>query len=577
MLGSNLGKKVTADVVQDQYNQFLKQKTEGKKKTLSAEERKLAKREEMRRRGIFVKADDKDDSPTIIEKSEGDQSFLVYKLPAKPGRWKSARRSEASKNKNKRKKDKRKKEAKGPTKSEQSMKVLKDKSKKTTTSSSAATRTIPSRSTPTTTFTVPQATDTSSRDASVKSEKAKKQASSAEKIEAVPESAGSAESTPSGGQSIATSGESIDTSHRETRAAKRDKNAETPPRDKKIEAVANSGEVVAETPPRDSGMSNKKKKKHESPTVADPLRAIESEQPMSSGGSSAASDKSIAKALTIEKQPDAFDKLDDDEFEAATANAISATSEADEKQILLLAPKLLKVAKKNGSLEKCLTQEQNDALAQFFSGKKPLNSEVLAILDTALDRIIDHMQKNNCEVDAETKNLMMQRGKLKAAMMNEFLVSPQYLPQTWTAKFNKWKEEAEKQKSGINVFRVLFAYPKHKSFDDGPEDNYGNFKRKPRSLWMGLLLGPSDSKSFEETKREEICSGLFLDTKLIEGAQKEPESIKRELSSPQTLFSLEFDGDAEGGELKKDDVGELKPESGWRFDGLRITPRTFVI
>ncbi|CAI5443295.1 unnamed protein product [Caenorhabditis angaria] len=78
MLGTNVGKKVTANLVQDQYNAFLKNKDHKnvvKKPQMTAEERKMAKREEMRKRGIMVKADDKDEAPTIIEK--GDDEFVV--------------------------------------------------------------------------------------------------------------------------------------------------------------------------------------------------------------------------------------------------------------------------------------------------------------------------------------------------------------------------------------------------------------------------------------------------------------------------------------------------------------------
>lgn len=108
MLGSNLGKqtkfqanfreklfsgkKVTAGVVQDQYKQFLKNKPDEKKKTLTPEERKQAKRAEMRKRGIFVKADDPDETPTILEKIDGPSQPMVYVLPEKPTVWKTSKK-----------------------------------------------------------------------------------------------------------------------------------------------------------------------------------------------------------------------------------------------------------------------------------------------------------------------------------------------------------------------------------------------------------------------------------------------------------------------------------------------------
>lgn len=227
--------------------------------------------------------------------------------------------------------------------------------------------------------------------------------------------------------------------------------------------------------------------------------------------------KNFSTTPLAENQAGAFDKLDDDEFE-------KMTSDVDEKEILKLAPRLLKVAKKHAAIEKCLTPEENEVLAKFFSGKQKLDSNVLAVLDSALDKIIDYLQKNNCAVDEETKAVMKKRDKLKAAMMKEFLVSPQYLPKTWTAKFNEWKSEAEKQKNGINWFRVFFSYPKHKSFEDGPEDTFGNFRRRNRGILMGLILGPGDVKSFEETKREDDCQGMFLDTKIMEKATAEKDN-----------------------------------------------------
>ncbi|CAI5443282.1 unnamed protein product [Caenorhabditis angaria] len=181
------------------------------------------------------------------------------------------------------------------------------------------------------------------------------------------------------------------------------------------------------------------------------------------------------------------------------------------------------------------TAEENETLAKFFSGKKSLTPEVLATLDVGLDKIIDHLHKNNLAIDEETKRIIKHRDKLKAAMMKEFLVSPQYLPKSWTAKFNQWKSEAENQKNGVNWFRILFAYPKHKSFDDGPEDIFGNFNKRDRGLLIGLILGPGDVKSFEETKREDDCQGMFLDTKLIEHAGNEPDLT----SATKTYVNLE--------------------------------------
>lgn len=115
--------------------------------------------------------------------------------------------------------------------------------------------------------------------------------------------------------------------------------------------------------------------------------------------------KNFSTTPLAENQAGAFDKLDDDEFE-------KMTSDVDEKEILKLAPRLLKVAKKHAAIEKCLTPEENEVLAKFFSGKQKLDSNVLAVLDSALDKIIDYLQKNNCAVDEETKAVMKKRDKV---------------------------------------------------------------------------------------------------------------------------------------------------------------------
>ncbi|CAI5443265.1 unnamed protein product [Caenorhabditis angaria] len=216
--------------------------------------------------------------------------------------------------------------------------------------------------------------------------------------------------------------------------------------------------------------------------------------------------------ITLDVKQDAFGTLDDEEFEKAAANIPNQLNDEDEKDILRLAPKILKIAKRHKAMEK-----------------------FLATLDVGLDKIIDHLHKNNLAIDEETKRIIKHRDKLKAAMMKEFLVSPQYLPKSWTAKFNQWKSEAENQKNGVNWFRILFAYPKHKSFDDGPEDIFGNFNKRDRGLLIGLILGPGDVKSFEETKREDDCQGMFLDTKLIEHAGNEPDLT----SATKTYVNLE--------------------------------------
>ncbi|CAP31703.2 Protein CBG12780 [Caenorhabditis briggsae] len=567
MLGSNLGKKVTAGVVQDQYKQFLKNKPEEKKKTLTPEERKLAKRAEMRKKGIFVKADDQDETPTIVEKIDGPAQPMIFVLPEKPTIWKtSKKRTDGWKTKDK-KKEVTKKEKMPKSDISMSSGPQKKKVKKEKKAGAATVSSLPTSSS--------SATDQSSSNASKSKKSAEKahkssesdvfkkeekpKPSSRETVEKIPEEK-KKEDVVEPKKSEEKLVEKVEENKPdepvkepepkvlEQKAA--DQKVEEKPVEKfeeKKEAAATpeppksvpapvqpspevkTPETETQTPPTQPTPAPpptakaKKEPKENSKTEEVPLVVTVSNP-------SVTDSKKTISAPIAENQPDAFEKLDDDEFE-------KMTSDADEKEILKLAPRLLKVAKKHAAMEKCLTAEENEVLAKFFSGKQKLDATVLAVLDSALDKIIDYLQKNNCAVDDETKAVMKKRDKLKAAMMKEFLVSPQYLPKTWTAKFNEWKSEAEKQKNGINWFRVIFHYPKHKSFDDGPEDTFGNFHRRHRGLLMGIILGPGDVKSFEETKREDDCQGMFLDTKIIENANVDTKDTSSTVSERRTLMT----------------------------------------
>lgn len=531
MLGSNLGKKVTAGVVQDQYKQFLKNKPDEKKKTLTPEERKQAKRAEMRKRGIFVKADDPDETPTILEKIDGPSQPMVYVLPEKPTVWKTSKKKTGT-----RKHKKQRTEKKPLEKSHKSQTSIKSEpKKKAKTEKKGETVSIPSSSS--------SATDQSSQTSKKRSsaEKAKKSPDPnlVQKEDLKPnevmEKPVEEEKKPMAPEQVKVEEHKFVEPVLEGKEQKDEKVVEQKSEEKlevgnvnKIEPPAvleqkvlpDSPEVpkapseppnpvdIQPTPQNNSDAAKKEDDKSKRENV--PLTVVYSNPSISVS-------KNFSTTPLAENQAGAFDKLDDDEFE-------KMTSDVDEKEILKLAPRLLKVAKKHAAIEKCLTPEENEVLAKFFSGKQKLDSNVLAVLDSALDKIIDYLQKNNCAVDEETKAVMKKRDKLKAAMMKEFLVSPQYLPKTWTAKFNEWKSEAEKQKNGINWFRVFFSYPKHKSFEDGPEDTFGNFRRRNRGILMGLILGPGDVKSFEETKREDDCQGMFLDTKIMEKATAEKDN-----------------------------------------------------
>ncbi|CAI5443271.1 unnamed protein product [Caenorhabditis angaria] len=311
------------------------------------------------------------------------------------------------------------------------------------------------------------------------------------------------------------------------------------------EAAAKTGGVklasdISSEPPSVPESKSKEQeephKEHSGTKIKEKISDLSVKTPTAVTATNSKTSTTTESTITLDVKQDAFGTLDDEEFEKAAANIPNQLNDEDEKDILRLAPKNPKnrqTPQGNGEMSK--TAEENETLAKFFSGKKSLTPEVLATLDVGLDKIIDHLHKNNLAIDEETKRIIKHRDKLKAAMMKEFLVSPQYLPKSWTAKFNQWKSEAENQKNGVNWFRILFAYPKHKSFDDGPEDIFGNFNKRDRGLLIGLILGPGDVKSFEETKREDDCQGMFLDTKLIEHAGNEPDLT----SATKTYVNLE--------------------------------------
>ncbi|CAD6186112.1 unnamed protein product [Caenorhabditis auriculariae] len=466
MLGSGIGKKVTADVVKNEYNEFLEKRNKdvpSKPKNMTKEER----RAEMRRRNIFVVADDPEQESSIIERISAHINPFVVKDQSRPLRWKHAGR--------------RKKEKKAPKATGSDHQVSDSNSK-------------PKKKAPKEP-TIPATGSETDLDKQKKSQSR----SDSEK--------GSSESDAS--KKKLTAPEASEKASSETTSSK-----------EKVEPSENvkAPDVVTTTP---------------TSTMTAPLGPPTISPPDDTSLMSLK--MSPVSVPSMEKQTDVFEKIDEDDME----RIMKMQCAQDEKATIDLARKLLKLAKKLKILDECLTKDDNEVLAKFFSGRMPLNQQVLNVLDVALDKTIDALQKNKMEVDDETKALMKRRDKLKAAIMNEILVSPQYLPRTWTQKYEEWKAEAEKQKHGINWFRVLFTYPKHKSFGDGPEDKFGNFDRKKRGLFLGLLLGPSNSKSFEETKREELSAGMFLDTKIIEAAKAD--TPKSEMSTIRKSLRKKID------------------------------------
>ncbi|VDL63543.1 unnamed protein product [Nippostrongylus brasiliensis] len=106
-------------------------------------------------------------------------------------------------------------------------------------------------------------------------------------------------------------------------------------------------------------------------------------------------------------------------------------------------------------------------------------------------------------------------------MLETMLTTPKFIPKTWVKEYDRLHKEALKKTQGINWAKILLFYPKQRSFEDGEADIYGNFTRAHRSYWIvGCILGPTDSKSFEETEKEKNLNCLFLETDVMEEAKK---------------------------------------------------------
>uniref|UniRef100_A0A1I7V1I2 Glutamic acid-rich protein-like n=1 Tax=Caenorhabditis tropicalis TaxID=1561998 RepID=A0A1I7V1I2_9PELO len=364
MLGSNLGKKVTAGIVQEKYKQFLKNKPEEKQKQLTPEERKQAKRAEMRKRGIFVKADDPDETPTIMEKIDGPSQPMIYILPEKPTVWKTSKKKGGAK-KNKSRKGRKHSEKSPKTDLSISAGPQKKKAKKEKKASNVV-NSLPSSSSSTTENdqSIPVSKRKKSAEKSRKSAEsdvdpksvAKPKLSSKEqiqekKIEGVKSEEKVSEKIPEG-----VSKEADQKSEKEEKSGEVGKVPSIPTLDQK-DALKSPTTAIPNPPTTDEKGPNENplSKTDSDAKIGSENTTISS---TSSNPSLVDSQKKNISAPIAESQPNAFDKLDDDEFE-------KMTSDADEKEMLKLAPRLLKVAKKHAAIEKCLTPAENEVLAKF--------------------------------------------------------------------------------------------------------------------------------------------------------------------------------------------------------------------
>ncbi|RCN45938.1 hypothetical protein ANCCAN_08103 [Ancylostoma caninum] len=223
---------------------------------------------------------------------------------------------------------------------------------------------------------------------------------------------------------------------------------------------------------------------------------------------------------------DVFSALEEDvdltkclgDFDTESVEGVGAS----DRKTLESAKKILRIAHKEKAIEKTLTKEENEVVSKFFAGKIPYDQNVLNVLDRVLDKTIDYLQTHGANLDAETKRLIEKRKALKAAMLETMLTTPKFIPTTWVQHYDRLHKQAMQETSGINWAKVLLFYPRQRSFDDGEADIFGNFTRHRSKHWIiGCILGPNDSKTFEETERERQSKGLFMDTSIMEHAKNE--------------------------------------------------------
>ncbi|CAJ0938248.1 unnamed protein product, partial [Mesorhabditis belari] len=92
----------------------------------------------------------------------------------------------------------------------------------------------------------------------------------------------------------------------------------------------------------------------------------------------------------------------------------------------------------------------------------------------------------------------------------------------------------------IAIETVLFTYPRQRCFGDSEVNGDGSFTPKPRGLLMGILLGASDQRSFEETAREEASTGIYLPTSFANASICRKKAEQKKTPSTPLLAPKEF-------------------------------------
>ncbi|CAJ0593591.1 unnamed protein product [Cylicocyclus nassatus] len=192
--------------------------------------------------------------------------------------------------------------------------------------------------------------------------------------------------------------------------------------------------------------------------------------------------------------------------------------------VLQCAKEIVETAARHDVIENALSKQSNGLVHKFFSGKAPLSQQVLEELDILLEKILDYMKKNLTKY-----TILYERKKndIKREVLSLLLTDSRYLPKSWVTQYQEEEKKEKQRRDFIDWKKILLRYPRERAFDDR-EDVDGNFTRARGGHWLvNCLLGPNDSKTFEETNREKISKGIFLHKAIIKEAAKKQEANDR--------------------------------------------------
>ncbi|EYC10185.1 hypothetical protein Y032_0057g2809 [Ancylostoma ceylanicum] len=139
----------------------------------------------------------------------------------------------------------------------------------------------------------------------------------------------------------------------------------------------------------------------------------------------------------------------------------------DDGIIIESARKIVEVTCQHDVIEKSLSKEENERMANFFSGRAPLSQQVLEELDGLLDSMFvfatNHLNKYE-------DIFMQKKKKIKLEVLRILLTEPENLPKSWIREHEAQQEKEAREREDINWEKVLFYYPRERTFNDGPAD-----------------------------------------------------------------------------------------------------------